>query len=169
MRINLTRPQVLAMSRDVDFSRVAVRPLQATLNRSNIVIQENQGLKAKSGYWWLRFNFDYALEKGIEVRLTNYGCSDPSVWRFEILKCHYLGIDGEKNKTSFELLDKKTVNAKELARLQELSASDEKLRNYLETNVLPLVRSKIKYTRFVPNFCFFLSHKTKDKKCHAYV
>ena len=55
------------------------------------------------------------------------------------------------------------VNAKELSRLQECAASNEKLRQYLEDNVVPLVTKKIKYTRFTPQFRFFLSHKSRDK------
>lgn len=144
------------------FSEQTVRPLATTLNKYNIVIQETVGLKDKSGYWWLRFTFDYALEKGIQLRLTNFDCSsDSSVWRFDILKCQYLSIKSENEMTSFDMEDKKGVNAKELSCLQE--RSDEKLRNYLESNILPIVFRKIKYTKFVPQFKFFLSHKSKDK------
>ena len=125
---------------------------------------ENHGLNERTGFWWLRFTFDYELERGIEVRLTNfkYGTRGPTIWTLEVVKCSYLGIGCSEEMASFDIEDE-LANAKELARLQQCSVSSEKLRGYLETNVVPLVLRKIKYTRFSPQFRFFLSHKSRDK------
>ena len=60
-------------------------------------------------------------------------------------------------------MEDELVNRQELRRLNECLGSHEKLRKYLERNILPLVMKKIKYTRFLPQFGFFLSHKSKDK------
>ena len=79
-----------------------------------------------------------------------------------MVKCSYLGIGTAEEMASFDMEDE-LVNAKELARLQQCSVSSEKLRRYLEINVVPLVMKKIKYTRFMPQFRFFLSHKSRDK------
>ena len=63
---------------------------------------------------------------------------------------------------SFDMVDV-LVNIKELSRLQQCAASNEKLRQYLEDVVVPLATKKIKYARFTPQFRFFLSHKSRDK------
>lgn len=71
------------------------KPQLVTSQRSeyNLVIRENQGLSQGTGFWWLIFTFDYELEKGIEVRLTNFKQDSTSGdWTLEITKCHYLGI-----------------------------------------------------------------------------
>ena len=147
----------------MDLSKVSARPLQSTLNERNIVIKENFGLSERTGFWWLKFTFDYELEKGIEIRLTNFrhGSKD-CVWTLEVTKCHYLGIKNAEEMASFDMVDE-LVNAKELSRLQQCSVSTERLRQYLETNVVPLITKKIKYTRYRPQFRFFLSHKSRDK------
>ena len=148
----------------MDFSTVSTGPLRSSLNKFNIVIIENCGLNERTGYWWLLFTFDYELEEKIEIHLTNYkyGSRGSLPWTMEVVKCSYLGIDSSEEMASFDMEDK-LVNAKELARLQQCSASSEKLRRYLEINVVPLVLKKIKYMRYLPQFRFFLSHKSRDK------
>ena len=76
----------------MDFSKVETRPVTSSLNNYNIEIKENYGLNQRTGFWWLIFTFDYALEKDIEVRLTNFKYSGSDVWTLEIVKCNYLGI-----------------------------------------------------------------------------
>ena len=84
------------------------------------------------------------------------------VWTLEVIKCQYLSIESERDITASFDMEDELINAKELSRLME-SSSNEKLLKYLETNIVPLVMKKIKYTRFKPQFYFFLGHKTKDK------
>ena len=146
----------------MDLSTVQTRPVRSTLNEYNIEIKENHGLNGGSGFWWLRFIFDYALEKKIEVRLTNYKYSGSDVWTLEVVKCDYLGITCNEEMDSFDMEDE-LVNSRELRRLNEDARSPEKLRKYLEINIVPLVIKKIKYTKFNPRFGFLLSHKSKDK------
>ena len=76
----------------MDLSKVQIRPIQSGLNKYNIDIKENHGLNSKTGFWWLRFTFDYALENEIEVRLTNfkYNSTESTVFTMEIVKCNYL-------------------------------------------------------------------------------
>ena len=156
-----SKPQ--ATRKAMDFSKIKTSPLQSSLNRLNIVIKENYGLNERTGFWWLVFTFDYEQEKGIEVRLTNFKySSDGKVWSLEVVKCSYLGIKSAEDMASFDMVDE-LVNTNELVRLQQCSISAEKLRQYLETNVAPLVMKKIKYTRFSPQFRFFLSHQSRDK------
>ena len=148
-----------------NLAKVQTRLLQSSLSKYNIVIVENYGLDARTGFWWLKFTFDHGLEKGIEVRLTNFKYGDENVgkvWTLEVVKCQYLGIGSESEMASFDMEDE-LINAEELSRLMEVSSSREKLNKYLETNIIPLVTKKVKYTRFKPQFQFFLSHKTKDK------
>ena len=148
---------------EMDLGAVQTSVLQASLNKFNIAILDNHGLNERTGFWWLRFTFDYELEREIEVRLMNFKYSSRDrVWTLEIVKCKYLGISNKKQMASFDMEDE-LVNAKELARLQQCSTSDERLREYLGENVVPLVLKKIKYTRFIPRFSFFLSHKSRDK------
>ena len=59
-------------------------------------------------------------------------------------------------------MEDELVNSTQLAFLQQ-QQSDEKLRQYLEENVIPLVLKKIKYAQYSPKFKIFLSHKSKDK------
>ena len=146
----------------MDFSTVETRPVTSSLNKYNIEIKENHGLNQRTGFWWLRFTFDYALEKDIEVRLFNFKYSGSDVWTLEVVKCRYLGITHKEEMDSFDLEDE-LVNEQELRRLNECIESQEKLRKYLERNILPLVMKKIKYTRFLPQFSFFLSHKSVNK------
>lgn len=138
------------------------RMVQVSLNKYNIAIIENYGLNGRTGYWWLRFTFDHGLEKGIEVRLTNFKHGDRQDWTLEVVKCSYLGIASEEQMASFDMADE-FVNAAELSRLINSTATSENLRRYLEDNMVPIVISKIKYTKFRPQFRFFLSHKSKDK------
>ena len=146
----------------MDFSTIETRPVTSSLNNYNIKIKENYGLNQKTGFWWLIFTFDYALEKDIEVRLTNFKYSGSDAWTLEVVKCNYLGITCKEEMDSFDMEDE-LVNRKELHRLNDCLGSQEKLRKYLESNILPLVMKKVKYTRFIPQFGFFLSHKSKDK------
>lgn len=149
----------------LDLSTVQTRTINKGLNPYNLAIVENHGLDGRTGFWWFVFTFDHGLEKGIQVRLTNFkygGEKLGKVWTLEVVKCSYLGIASKEEMASFDMTDE-LVNAEELRRLQESAVSNEKLRQYLEANVVPLVTKKIKYTRFVPQFCFFLSHKSQDK------
>lgn len=149
----------------LDLSKVQTKTVNKTLNPYNLVIVENHGLDSSTGFWWLVFTFDHGLEKGIEVRLTNFkygGEKLGKVWTLEVVKCSYLGITSKEEMASFDMTDE-LINAEELSRLKESSVSTEKLRQYLEANVVPLVTKKIKYTRFAPQFSFFLSHKSQDK------
>ena len=75
------------------------------------------------------------------------------------MKCSYLGINKQEDMASFDIVDE-LINAKELSRHQECSGTTEKLFEYLETNIIPLVLKKVRY---VPLFHFFLSHKSQDK------
>ena len=147
----------------MDLSNVSVKPLTTTLNPHNIVVKENVGLNERTGFWWLKFTFDYKLEKEITVRLTNFKNNPVTsvTWTLEVEKCHYLGIKTKEELVSFDMVDE-LVNTKELARLQQ-SISNERLREYLNTNVVEIIIKKIKYTKFAPQFRFFLSHKFKDK------
>ena len=149
----------------LNLSKVKTRPLQSSLSKCNITILENHGLDGRTGFWWFKFTFDHGLEKGIEVRLTNFkygGENLGKVWTLEVVKCQYLSIESESDMASFDMEDD-LINANELSRLMEVSTSREKFHQYLETNIIPLVTKKIKYTRFKPQFQFFLSHKSKDK------
>lgn len=151
------------MAGKIDLSKVQTRQITSDLNKYKIKIEENDGLDGTTGFWWLRFTFDFALEKGIEVRLTNfkYGPKKPD-WTMEIVKCAYLGITRTEEMDSFDMEDE-LVNESEFRRLNEGAGNKEKLRKYLEENILPLVVKKIKYTKYSPQFSFFLSHKSKDK------
>lgn len=155
-----SRPRVV--TKPMDFSKITTSSLQSSLNKLNIVIKDNHGLNERTGFWWLVFTFDYEQEKNIEVRLTNFKYSSDGVWTLEVVKCSYLGIKSVEDMASFDMVDE-LINTKELVRIQQCSVSDEKLRQYLETNVVPLVLKKIKYTRFAPQFSFFLSHQSRDK------
>lgn len=147
----------------MDFSKIETRPVTSSLNNYNIKIKKNHGLNERTGFWSLKFTFDYALEKDIEVRLTNFKYGSRSeTWTLEVIKCNYLGITCKEEMDSFDMEDE-LVNWNELRRLNECLGSQEKLRKYLESNILPLVIKKIKYTKFIPQFGFFLSHKSKDK------
>ena len=64
--------------------------------------------------------------------------------------------------TPLDMVDE-FINHQELRRLNENSVDMEKLYDYLVINVIPIVTKKIKYTKYKPQFRFFLSHKTKDK------
>ena len=147
----------------MDLSEVSVEPLTTTLNEHNIAIIHNYGLDGRSGYWSLEFKFDYKLERGIVIHLTNFKKdSTGNTWTLEIRKCLYLGIKEIKHCVSFDIVDQ-LVDIKELERLQQFALGDEKLREYLSDNVIPLITKKIKYTKYKPQFRFFLSHKSHDK------
>ena len=111
----------------MNFSTVDIRPVTSSLNTYNIEIKENYGLNGRTGFWWLRFTFDYKLEKDIEVRLTNYKHSGSDAWTLEVVKCKYLGITSKKEMDSFDMEDK-LVNKQELCRLNECQDSQEELR-----------------------------------------
>ena len=89
----------------MDFASVQTRPIQATLKKYNIEIKENYGLNEKTGFWWLRFTFDYELEKAIEIRLTNFKYSTRSAWTLEVVKCQYLSITCADEMDSFDMED----------------------------------------------------------------
>ena len=154
--------RVAAKLVSMDLSAVKPKTVQTSLNKYNINITENYGLSNRTGYWWLQFTFDHALEKGIEVRLTNFKYSDRCDWTLEVVKCTYLGIESKEQMASFDMVDE-FMNVGELRRLNDSVVSSEKLRYYLESNLVPIVTKKIRYTKFRPQFCFFLSHKSKDK------
>ena len=146
----------------MDLGTVQLKTVQAPRRKYDIQIKENHGLNSRTGFWWLCFTFEHALEKDIEVRLTNFKYSYCRDWTLEVTKCNYLGIQSQDTMASFDMVDE-FVNATELTRLNESVGHSEKLYTYLETNLVPLVIRKIKYTKFKPQFRFFLSHKTKDK------
>lgn len=140
-----------------------VKRIQASLNQRKVVIKEKYGLNNATGFWWLIFTFDHHLEKEIEVRITNFKYMPDNKWTLEIIKCHYLGISSKEDMVSFDMVDE-IVNAAELARLQScVTNGNEKLCQYIERNIIPIITQKIKYTKFKPQFSFFLSHKSKDK------
>lgn len=145
----------------MDLSSVTPRPLQSKLNKYNIVLLENYGLSERTGFWWLCFVFDHGLEKEINVRLTNFKYKDQNAWTLEITKCQFLSINSKEEMASFDMVDE-LINTEELKRLQTC-VGNEKLLEYIEINIVPLVTKKIKYVRFKPQFNLFLSHKTKDK------
>ena len=163
-RVENTRKRMALLAGKIDLSKVQIRPIQSGLNKYNIDIKENHGLNSKTGYWWLRFTFDYRLEEKIEVRLTNYKkiSTERTFLTMEIVKCDYLKIKCKDEMESFDV-EEELANLSELCRVNESVGSPEKLRKYLEDNILPLVMKKIKYTKFNPQFSFFLSHKSKDK------
>lgn len=145
----------------MDFTAHRPQIVQVSRNKFNLKIVKNHGLNGRTGYWWLEFTFDYALEKEIEVHLTNFKYSDRNDWTLEVTKCLYLGIATKSEMASFDMVDE-FVNSTELARLNGV-VYNEKLVDYLEENIVPIVTQKIKYTKFKPQFRFFLSHKTKEK------
>ena len=146
----------------MDLSRLSLRTVQVPRSKCNLKILENYGLNERTGFWWLKFTFDFGLEEGIEIRLLNHKYSDRTDWTLEITKCFYLGITSGENMASFDMVDE-FMNTTELTRLNNSVVSSEKLTDYLEKNVVPIVTRKIKYTKFKPQFRFFLSHKTRDK------
>ena len=153
-----------AMAGKIDLSTYNTRYIKSDLNKYNIEIKENKGPNRRTAFWLRVFTFDFALEKGIEVRLTNfkyYGIGSPT-WTMEIIKCFYLGITDEKKMDSFDM-DEELGNRPEFLRINDQVGNNERLRKYLEDNIVPLVIRKIKYTKFSPQFSFFLSHKSKDK------
>ena len=147
----------------MDLSAHQPRMVQVPRRMYNVQVKENYGLSENTGFWWLRFTFDYGLETNIEVRLTNYkygnDCKD---WTLEVTKCNYLGIASAEDVASFDMVEK-FVNTTELSRLNESTTSMEKLYHYIETNMIPIITRKIKYTKYKPLFRLFLSHKTRDK------
>ena len=147
----------------MDLSRLRVEPLTVSVNKYNIVILKDYGLDERSGFWWLKFKFDYKLEKDIALRLTNFKYnSSGDIWTLEIEKCLYLRIKDKSELVSLDIVDK-LVNINELKRIRQFATNNEKLLVYLEENILPLITKKIKYTKYAPQFRFFLSHKAKDK------
>ena len=115
----------------IDLESVDHKVLKTTLNKYNIVVVESYGLNQRTGFWWFRFMFDYELEKGIEVRLTNFKHSDRYDWTLEIVKCEYLGIESPQLMASFDMADE-FINHHELQQIVDCSVSDEKLQKYLE-------------------------------------
>ena len=128
----------------LSLSSAPVKRIQASLNQRKVVIKENYGLNNATGFWLLVFTFDHHLEKEIEVRITNVKYEDDK-WSLEIIKCHYLGISSKEDMVSFDMVDE-VVNAAELARLKSCVSSNEKLCQYVERNIIPIITQKIKYT-----------------------
>lgn len=147
----------------IDLESVDHKVLKTTLNKYNIVVVESYGLNQRTGFWWFRFMFDYELEKGIEVRLTNFKHSDRYDWTLEIVKCEYLGIESTQLMASFDMADE-FINHHELQQIVDCSVSDEKLQKYLEENIIPLIVKKIKYTRYLPQFKLYLGCEFEDSK-----
>ena len=147
----------------IDLESVDHRVVRTTLNKHNIVVIESYGLNQSTGFWWFRFMFDFELEKGIELRLTNFKYSDRCDWTLEIVKCKYLGIESEQQMASFDMADE-FINHHELQQIVDCSVSDEKLQNYLEENIIPLVVKKIKYTRYLPQFKLYLGCEFEDSR-----
>ena len=144
---------------EIDLSKIKPTLLTTRLQKHNIVILEHEGLNERTGYWWLHFTFDYQLENGIEVRLTNFKHGgDNRDWTLEITRCIYLGIHSKHELVSFDMADE-FINASELSKIV---GSDEDLLDYLEQYIVPLVTRKIKYCKYKPQFKFFLSHMSKD-------
>ena len=150
------------MAERTNFSQVQYRVIETDLNKYNIKIEENNGLDEITGFWWLVFTFDFALEKGIKVRLTNIKYSGSTKWTMEIVRCVYLGIHSEKKVVSFDI-EERLANPGVLGRINDSVGRPEKLPKYLEENIVPLVIKKIRYTKYSPQFSFFLSNKSKDK------
>ena len=147
----------------IELESVEHKVLKTTLNKYNIVVVESYGLNERTGFWWFRFMFDYELEKGIEVRLTNFKYRDRCDWTLEIVKCEYLGIESPQLMASFDMADE-FINHHELQQIVDCSVSDEKLQKYLEENIIPLIVKKIKYTRYLPQFKLYLGCEFKDSK-----
>lgn len=147
----------------IDLESVDQKVLKTTLNKYNIVVVESYGLNQRTGFWWFRFMFDYELEKGIEVRLTNFKYSDRYDWTLEIVKCEYLGIESPQLMASFDMADE-FINHHELQQIVDCTVSDEKLQKYLEENIIPLIVKKIKYTRYLPQFKLYLGCEFQDSK-----
>ena len=145
--------------KDIDISSLAPSVcLQTGNNTYNIIVQEHHGLNERTGFWWLRFTFDYKIEKAIEVRLTNFKHPRCQDWTLEVTKCNYLGIHNDDQMESFDMADE-FINARELSKLV---GSKETLWKYLEKHIVPLVTKKIKYTKYKPQFRFYLSHFSED-------
>ena len=143
---------------DFEDLKITTVLLSSDMNKHNITIHENHGLNRQTGFWWLRFTFDYKLEKAIEVRLTNWKHLRSQDWTLEVTKCHYLGIRSQDQMASFDMADE-FINAVELPKLV---GSSESLWNYLENYIVPLVTKKIKYTKYKPQFRFYLSYFSED-------
>jgi len=152
---------------EIDVSKIQPVLFSTPIKKYNIVILENEGLNGRTGYWWLRFTFDYQLEKRIEVRLINFKYANNRAnfkyannrdWTLELTKCTYLGIHTKNELVSFDMADE-FINASELSKIV---GSDENLLNYLEQYIVPLVARKIKYSKYKPQFMFYLSHVSKD-------
>ena len=151
-----------AMAERIDFSQVQHRVIETDLNKYNIKIEENHGLNERTGFWWLVFTFNFALEKGIKVRLTNFKYIESTKLTMEIVRCVYLGIKSDEKVDSLDI-EEKLANPGKLYQINDSVGWPEKLRKYLEENIVPLVIKKIRYTKYSPQFSFFLSNKSKDK------
>ena len=138
----------------VDLSAHQPRMVQDSRRKYNLQIKN----RTSTGFWWLHFTFDYEFDISIEVHLTNKS----GKWVFKVTKCKYLGITSEENMVSFDMVDD-FINTTEPNWLNDNTTSMEKLYHCIETNMIPIITSKIKYTKYKPNFRIFLSHKTTDK------
>ena len=143
---------------DVDLSTISLGVLKNERNKYNIKILNHYGLNGKTGWWTLDFSFDYKLEKDIRVHLTNFKHPQCYDWTLEITKCNYLGIHSKEEMVSFDMADD-FINSSELSKLV---GSQETLWKYLEDYIVPLIARKIKYTKYQPQFRFYLSHFSED-------
>ena len=148
-------------TQDVDFSKVIVRSVSVPQSKYNIKIMEEYGLDGRTGFWMMRFTFDYCLETKIEVHLTNTKYSNV-MWTMEVAKCRYLGIESRSQLQSFDIADE-LMNTRELNSIIGSDAFIETKLQYIEHYIIPLVTKKIKYTRFKPQFRLFLSHRWLNK------
>ncbi len=138
----------------IDMSKIDPVLLSSNTRKYNITILENYGLNGRTGYWWFHFSFDYELEKSIEVRLTNFKYDYCKDWTLEIVKCIYLGIHTADRKISFDMADE-FIN---IAELYKLMTNAENLERYIEQYIVPLVTKRIKYSKYKPQFQFYLSY-----------
>mmetsp|Transcript_4685 Transcript_4685/g.14624 ORF Transcript_4685/g.14624 Transcript_4685/m.14624 type:complete len:268 (+) Transcript_4685:38-841(+) len=144
----------------MDFAAVSTEPgVTSSSNDDNIRIDDSN---LTSGYLWLVFSFDFGLEKGIKVQVCNFkeGATSSRL-TLEVAKCKYLGINNASDGSALVVEEEVAAASKEVERLRKLAPED--LRTYLRSNVVPLVKRKVFYTKFRPQFTFFLSHKTRDK------
>ena len=145
----------------MDLANVLVRAVSIPQSKYNIKIVEEYGLNGTTGFWMMRFTFDYCLERNIEVRLANTKYRDV-MWTLEVAKCKYLGVESGNHLLSFDVADD-LMNTQELNLIIGSDAFKETKLQYIEHYIIPLVTKKIKYTKFKPQFRLFLSYRWLNK------
>ena len=153
---NATAEHNATTAQDVDLAKVFVRSVSVPQSKYKIKIVEEHGLNWKSGFWMMRFTFDYCLETNIEVHLTNTKYKNV-MWTMEVAKCRYLGIESRSQLLSFDVADE-LMNTQELNSIVGSDAFIETKLQYIEHCIIPLVTKKIKYSRYKPQFRLFLSY-----------